>query len=311
MKHITQSLTIILLSLFLCSGSFGANKEIKKQEKRILVSLDFSEVLAQTLTQDTQIEVIRAIPENYAPDVHTNYLKKHWAEFALLAQNSDAILTASGAWPQDPLYPWGRRANIRIVPIDFSTPLDGSRAGIPLLDTAKNEGGHMGHIWNSPGNCARMADITATDLAQLFPEEAKTINNNLDRLKQELFKLRTEFELTFGQLEAFEVIGLTTDFNYLTDEFGVTVVKSVLLPEHKWTEKDIALLADEITSYEVRCVIAKWQPRKDIANAITASGAHIVVPKRFQKRTGALPAKQLIEFYRNNLTLLFQGLSSV
>lgn len=86
-----------LFSAVICHGK-GASHQI-------MVSQDFTEALAKVLTAETNITVKRAIPPSYSPDVHTAYLKKHQSEFTDIAQQAEAVLTAVGAWPDDPLYP--------------------------------------------------------------------------------------------------------------------------------------------------------------------------------------------------------------
>ncbi len=277
---------------------------------RILVSQDFTEALARSLTAGTAVEVIRVIPDNYSPDSHTTYLKKHFKTFTPVAQGATAVLTMSSSWPEDPLYPYARRANIRIVPIRIDSPMDNSRAGVPLLMLPENSRRQLRTIWYSPGNAARMIDIAASDLAQLFAGDADTINRNKDILKERLFKLRTDYEMAFSGLDAFEVVALTPDFSYLTDEFGIHVQKYFLKPEHRWQEEDVTELSETLRAFDIGCVLAKWAPQKEIAEQIETAGAKIVVPEQFHFSAGDKPTEQLVNFYTINLNLLLQGLNT-
>ncbi len=276
-------------------------------EKSILVSHDFTEVLTQALTKDTDIEVVRVIPPNYSPDVHTSYLKKHWQQFSGQVRAADSAIYASAFWPEDPLYPAARKANIRIVPIDLARPLDNSRAGIPVTTfPGSSESYHF--LWNSPGSCGRMSDILASDLTRLYPKQAQTITKNLDTLKRELFKIRTSYEVAFGELEAFEAIALTTDYIYLTDEFGINMVDFLLKPEHRWIDKDLTHLSQTIQNNDIAAVICKWQPGKDISQKIITAGAKIVVLQPFKRQDSIAAAGQIVNYYKKNLSLLLAGL---
>lgn len=270
-------------------------------DKVILVSHDFTEIVTSALVESTSIKVRRAIPENYSPEIHKNYLKKQWLKFAELSEKADSAVFVSAFWREDPLYAYSRRANIRIVPIDMAKPLDNSRAGIPVteLSGSSNE---LHYLWNSPGNCARMSDILASDLIKLYPLEAERITDNLDNLKRDLFKLRTLYEIAFGELEAFEAISFTTDFIYLTDEFGINMVNILLKPEHKWVEKDYQLLKKQIEDNDIRCIITKWEPKDEIKQVIKSTGANYLVLHHFKKKTDTPPAQQLINFYKDNLS---------
>ncbi len=297
-----------VLTLFCIITLFHSASLANTNEHTVLVSQDFTEILTKSLTAGSSIKTVRVIPASYSTDTHTNYMKKHWQAFSEQCVNADAVITTSGSWPEDPLYPWARRANIRIVPIDITTPLDHSRAGLPLLD-APDSNKQLRFVWYSPGNAARMVDIAATDLAALFPDQAKIIASNRDSLKRKLFRLRTKYEITFSQLDAFEAIGLTAEFSSLTDEFGISMVKFFLKPEYQWQEQDVQQLTNAITSSGVRCVIAKWQPDPKIAEAIQKAGACVVVPEQLKIHDSTAPEVQLLTFYETNLARLVDGLT--
>ena len=302
-------ITLLAVGILFCS-SIASQSEPSKNISTVLVSLDFTEALAKVLTADTSITVIRAIPADQSPETHTHYIKRNYHSFAAKAQNADAVLSILGAWPEDPLYPWARRANIRVIPIDIIQPMDRSRAGVPLLSNPSGEKGGLMHVWNSPGNCARMADIAAFDLTQLFPHEEATIIENLAEFKQELFRLRTQYEMKFGMLDTFEVVALTTDYLYLTDEFGIGVVDFFLKPELRWQQDDIRALAEKVISNNVEAVLCKWQPKDEIAAALMKNGTRIIIPQPFKLRGDTPAAAQLLNFYEYNLEALLNGLSS-
>ncbi|WP_187170437.1 metal ABC transporter solute-binding protein, Zn/Mn family [Salidesulfovibrio onnuriiensis] len=232
------------------------------------------------LARGTGVEVLRAVPEGYAMRGHAAYFKKHWEEFRALAARADAVLTITASWPEDPLYPWARRADIRIVQVDATRPLDGSRAGVPLME-APGTGAVSPYVWNSPGTFARMADIVAADMARLYPGEARKIEANLRELKQSLFRLRSAFETRFGMLERFEAVALTGQFVSLTDEFGLEVVEYLTAPEYRWTKRDHARLRSALRESGAKAVICAWEPRPEIAATVRECGAAVVVLQPF------------------------------
>lgn len=298
---------IVIATLLL--GSIAAHTEHYKIRGKILVSMDFTEALAKALTVNTTIKVIRVIPPGYSPDTHSYYLKKNQQSFGQHAQDGDAVISIMGAWPGDPLYPSARKANIRIVPIDIVAPLDGSQAGVALPSNGHQTDGDLFHVWNSPGNCARMADIAASDLVRLFPEAEEAINDNLTHFKKALFKIRTRYEIKFSTLQHFEAGAFTTDHLALTNEFGIQVTEFFLKPEIRWQEADFQDLEERIVFSKLPAVLCKWQPKEEIAQKIVHNGASMVILKSFKLGKKEHPAKQLLDFYATNLGLLFEGLS--
>lgn len=273
----------------------------------VLASQDATMALGRILARGTGVDVVRAIPPGYSMRGHAAYMKKHWEAFRNMAENADAVLTSTGAWPGDPLYPWARRANLRIVQVDTTRPLDGVRAGVPLM-TVPGRDTLLPFVWNTPGNFARMADITAADLQQLYPGKAEMIEGNLRELKQALFRLRSSFEARLGVVGAYEVMALTTDFAYLTDEFGLEVIQYLTRPEHRWTPKDVNALEKALKAGEVRAVLCAWQPKKEITDAIARAGAEVVIlgSFSFDERN---PLESVVRYYETNLNTLLAALS--
>ncbi|PIE58667.1 MAG: hypothetical protein CSA33_01835 [Desulfobulbus propionicus] len=306
MKHIFSSLICSTLLILSTNGVVAAAESANTTT--VLVSQDFTEALVRVLTADTACAVVRAIPSHYSPGVHAHYLKKHQTTFAPLASKADAVVSIASAWPADPLYPWARRGNIHIVHIDAVHPLDASRAGLPLLEQA---GATMAPpVWTAPGNAARMADITASDLSRLSPKDSERITSNLDAFKRALFKLRSKYESAFGMLDTFEVVALTTDYMYLTDEFGITVVQAFLKPEIQWQPTDLDLFSRTIEENDIRGVVSAWEPTQAIAERIKAKGAKVIVLKQFKLKENMQAAEQLMQFYEANLARLLNGLSN-
>ncbi len=306
MKHI--AVTITSLFLLTCTQAVAQHSN-KATDKTILVSQDFTEILVKTLVKGTPVKVVRAIPADYTPDVHTYYLKKYWERFARLAQNATAAVTVTSAWPQDPLYPWARRANIRIVHIDAIAPLDGSRAGVPLLDLSE-KAGKSPAVWNSPGNTARIADIVASDLKILFPAASAQIQANLNDVKKELFKLRTRFETAFGMADFFEVAALSLNHAYLMEEFGIVVVDSLVKPGAKVTREDLEKFVQKTGANDVHIVLSSRKPNKETADLLTSNGLTCVVLSDLSYDEKKPAQEQFLDFHEHNLEQLLKGLSA-
>lgn len=306
MKHLTA---VLISALLLLGAQAFANDQNGTRQASILVSQDFTEVLAKALTADSSIEVIRAIPADFSPDVHTYYLKKYFERFSRLAQRAYGVITVASSWPDDPLYPWARRANIRIVNIDAITPLDKSRAGVPLLDFSAQPG-KSPVVWNSPGNTARIADIVGTDLQMLFPSEREQIQANLNSLKKALFKLRSRFETAIGMADYFEVIAFSFNHAYLTEEFGIALVDSLVKPGAKVTPQEVMEVATRARAKEVQVVLCGRSPSTEINDLLVSQGLKVVVLRDFSYNAAQPAQQQLLAFHEHNLEVLVQGLTA-
>jgi ABC-type Zn uptake system ZnuABC Zn-binding protein ZnuA len=163
-------------------------------------------------------------------------------------------------------------------------------------------------VWVAPGNFARMADITATDLMRLYPDCADRIGENLRSFKQELFRLRSEYEARLAAAQWFEVLALTRDFSPLLEEFGVQTVAVMDKPEHRWTDRDVRKLERTLADNHVHVVVCVWNPRVDIASAIERAGARVLVLDSFAV-SGEPDARSVLRHYQTNLQRLLDALS--
>ncbi len=274
------------------------------QERVVLASQSVTFALGSVLVKGTPIAMVRAVPDAYSPGGHAAYFKKHWEDFQSLASSADAVLCTTGVWPDDPLYPWARRANIHVVNVDATHPLDYSRAGVP--HGAKGHGA-VSPVWVAPGNLARMADIAGADFMQLYPEHAKRIGENIRLFKQQLFRLRSEFEVWLVAAPWFRVVALTPDFAPLLEEFGVETVETLSKPENHWTAQDVERLEGVLTDNHVHVVVCAWTPRADIAEAIARAGAQVLVLKAFPGFESP-DASSVVGYYKNNLKRLLDAM---
>lgn len=271
----------------------------------VLVTQNCTEILVKILMKGTGLRVVRAIPQGYPMRGHASYFRKHWKTVQELASHADVAVSLRSAWSADPIYAWARRANIRIVHVDATRPLTEQRAGVPLLQ--QQDKTISPFVWRSPANMARMADIAGADLMEIFPEYAEGIRRNLRVCKRALFQMRSRFEEDFSMLERFELVTLTQAYDYLLDEFGLTVVKTMTTPEHKWTEKDSETLQRVLRNGDVRSVLCAWAPKQEILKVIHDSGAKAVVLSPLAIREGD-PLAQLLVWYEGNLNALYSAL---
>jgi len=305
-----RKVLILLAALCLFPACFARRPALSDSPRPVvLASQEATLALGRILVRGAAVDVVRAVPRGYSMQGHGAYFKKHWADFSVMADKADAVMTVTSAWPGDPLYSFARRANVRISQVDATRPLDGSRAGVPLMDVPGRDI-LSPFVWNSPGNFARMADIAAADFVKLYPEDADRIQKNLRALKQALFRLRSTFEARLGALDAYEVVALTSDYTYLTDEFGIEVVKYMTKPEYRWGQSDLTSLESVLNGRGVNTVLCAWQPSREIRSVIEGTGAAVVVFDAF-KFTEGDGEEAVLGLYETNLDKLLAALSGL
>lgn len=298
---------ILLLILLGCAKQPTANHQTSGMV--ILTSLEATNLLTQTLTVDTGIQTILTVPATYSMNAHARYFKKHAKNFTEQSVNAVACVTIRSIWKHDDLYPYARRANVRIVEIDSSAPIDKTQAGVKLIK--ENKSGKISpFIWRSPANLTKMADFIAKDLMALYPDQATQIDSNLKAFKRNLFKLRTKYEAKLIDLESTEVISLTQDFDYLFSEFGIEVLDRFLKQQIDWDDEDIAALEKSIRDNGIKAVICNRAPQGKIFEVIVTNGAQPVILDTLLTADGQhLPPKlRLLVFFSDNLDKIYEGL---
>ncbi|MEF2232131.1 MAG: zinc ABC transporter substrate-binding protein [Pseudodesulfovibrio sp.] len=295
---IRRLLPLLLLALLALASPARA-------EVTVLTSLEIIHALGETLARGTDLRVVNVVPEAYPLSGHEGYYRSHGREFQAAAAGADAVLTVRSVWPDDPLYPMARRANLRVVPIDAARPLDGLGAGVPQEET---EGGASPRVWRSPANLMRMAAIVSRDLARLSPSDAEAIHANLAALQSALFALRSRYEAIFLGLESVDVAVLTRDWSGLAAEFGLNVAVCELKPEGSWTGADRLRFTDRLRQRNVRAVICAFPPGEEARRAAEEAGARTVVLTRFARKGGADPSESLVRWYGDNLSRLAASL---
>jgi ABC-type Zn uptake system ZnuABC Zn-binding protein ZnuA len=298
---------IVLLTLLGCAKQPTSNHQTP--DMQILTSLEATNLLTQMLTDGTGIKTVQTVPATYSMNAHARYFKKHDKNFNEQAVTAAACVTIRSIWNRDDLYPYARRANVRIVEIDSSAPVDKTQAGVKLIKQKKS-GKISPFIWRSPANLTKMADFVAKDFMALYPDHATQIDSNLKLFKQDLFKLRTKYEAKLIDLESTEVISLTEDFDYLLSEFGIEVLDRFSKQQIDWDEADITTLENSIRRNGIKTVICNRAPQGNIFEVIVNNGAQPVILDTLltADRQDLTPKQRLLGLFSDNLDKIYEGL---
>ena len=238
--------------------------------------------LAETLTEGTGIQVVRAAPANLPHTRWASYFDGRGASALKRdAAKADAVLTLRSLWADDPLYPLSRRTNIRIVEIDAARPIDGALPGIALQAPARNAALQTvsplaAQPWLSPSNLGRMADILATDLQRLVPEARQPVGQNLAALKQRLVALTAQAEATLAAAPNVSVIVLSDRLDYLVAALNLDRVPFEQDGD-EWEQASIDQLADAVRDNDVVAVLHHASLPDAAQSAVRAASPQVAV----------------------------------
>ncbi|OVE80959.1 hypothetical protein BVY04_04440 [bacterium M21] len=205
-------------------------------------------------------------------DAHADYFATQEHLLIPLFKESGLAVSIQGAWPEDPLYPYARRHNIRIYHIDAAGRLNVGNGQVSQLNDPTAEPAKLSpYVWHSFRGAIEMADVLASDLHRINPRRTRRIQRNLDRLRKQLSTSRDEIGKRYADLDDTRLVALTGDFIYLTDEMNVWV-EAYAPPDINGT--DLVALMQE---HKVKLILAKAPMDPAIDAAVTAAGGAIVV----------------------------------
>jgi ABC-type Zn uptake system ZnuABC Zn-binding protein ZnuA len=322
MLTISPRLVVVLMALssVLPSGQAAAADGARSS---VLTGSQATYSLATALAKGTSIDVQNVPPDGRQLSIMRDYIARRMDALSPTFQAATAVISLTNALPGDPLYRFSREANIRIIDVDAAIPWSLSMPGVALTDapvsnvdwgsdTDVPQSATAPYFWLSISNAIRMGDIIAHDFSEIFPADAETIAENLDKLKHDLLELRNGYQNRLIEIGNDTVFALTGDFVYLTNDTGLYVDGYFIKQDIRWTENDLAALTRHLTESGIGVVIHKWMPSAEIQAAIEAAGATLVVldtadPGLVVDR--ALAADGLQQILRSNLEAVYQALS--
>ncbi|TWF46529.1 metal ABC transporter solute-binding protein, Zn/Mn family [Neorhizobium alkalisoli] len=243
--------------------------------------------LAATLAKGSLIVTKTVQPERLPASRLASFLAgRGKAALESAAADADAVITFRSFWPEDPLYPHARRANIRLIEIDAARPIDGRLPGIAIADptddrviydalmlTPMSPSGEAMAPWLSPTVMGRMADIIAADLCRLVPSAAASITSNCATLKQRLFAIRADIELALAGADNLTALALSPHFQYLAQDLSIELLGSITAAPNEWTPERCGKLVAWLRDHDVKVVLLDADPGDDLQDAIRNAGS--------------------------------------
>jgi len=246
------------------------------EEQRVWVAAAHPVVLglARALADGSSIEIAEAAPARLPYTRHPSYFSGRGAAgLERLASKADAVIAMRSIWPQDPLYPLARRANIRVVEIDAVQPIDGSLPGLALQpgDDVSS------YPWLDPSNMGRMADIIAADLGRLDPGADPVVARNLARIRQELVSMAAQAQADLAGVDNVSVAMLSDRLDYLVNGLGLEPALRDVRADAEWNEASVQTFVDSLRAEDVAAVLHHREPEPALRAAVEAAGVALVV----------------------------------
>lgn len=292
-------------------------------ETLVLTALPATYSVTHALAEGTSI-VVENLPERgRRMSALPNLLRQSADRYAETLARADAVVTIGKLWRDDPLFIAARSYNVRVVDIDatkpWSTTLEGisvalgPRQNAPWAEADDSPREPSVYYWLSPANGARMAEIIASDLARLEPDDRTIVEMNLAELRRELLGLKVEYELRFAELADVTVFALASEFVYLTSDMGLYVDGYFVKQDIDWTDADLAALGNYLRDNGIGVAMHKWEPDERIRAVIEAAGARLVVLDTLDAgivEDGRLMPESYLDLMRNNLESLHAALAA-
>ncbi|MCV6610394.1 MAG: metal ABC transporter substrate-binding protein [Amphritea sp.] len=173
MKKIIYSGITILLIL--------ATKIACAESIRVATTLPITQALATDLLNHSGAEVVYLPPGRLPVKRIANWLRHKSRSRINGAGPFDVLVTVESVWPGYAVFGKLRSQNVRLVAIDVAEELND-----PGLSIRRQAGQSMQYFWLAPDNLQVMAQILAKDLSRLLPVHQHLIQENLQRLKQQI-----------------------------------------------------------------------------------------------------------------------------
>ncbi|MBK4217121.1 zinc ABC transporter substrate-binding protein [Paracoccus caeni] len=247
----------------------------------VLTAHPATNALARALTKGSGIDIVAVQPDKLPASRLASYLHGRGQETVeAAAKDADAVLTLRSFWPDDPLYPAARRANIRIIEIDAAKPLDERLPGIALMDATDQDDALYAQLglepmppageetapWLSPTRLGEMAEIVAADLSRLAPEDAAQIAANLGALKHDLLAIKSQADSDLASLDSVEVVALSPQFGYFSADLGLDLRAQIIAAPREWTPERSQQITEWLQQNQIMTVLlARDMPDELIA----------------------------------------------
>lgn len=271
----------------------------RSEGKIIAVDLVPVEKILKEIVKGTDIKVINLLGTNASIDEIEEYVKKQEENIANVSLSIDAFCGIRSIWPEENLFNYLRKYNIRIVEMDLATPLDPKTSGVGIKYT---EDRPNRYIWLNFTNITKMMEIATSDLSQLFPQDSAILKKNLKEVKKNIFISKTKFEKLFSSADIMDVAAIGNTFDYILNEIGLFKTTELNDNISDRDEKDYNELLQFYKSSNRDILIHKWEPiDKRLKNIIKSNNVMLVILDVGMNPTDNRPIISVIEDNYNRI----------
>ena len=176
--------------------------------------------------------------------------------------------------------------------------LDAAIAGLALIDTTtaisriaigehgqesgtgqgdRHHDGVDPHVWLSPGNLIKMAEIMATAMSNTDPDHAADYRDNLDQTVATLQQLHHELSLELAPFKGASFYVFHPSFGYFAKEYGLHQ-EAVEISGKSPTPKQLSALIAKARGDQVRIIFVQPQFDSRSATAVARAIDGVVAP---------------------------------
>ena len=292
--------------MFLLIGTMYAENRTFKKNKKVLTSIQSVYSIVKNITKDSDIEVYSIFDSDVSMDYGKSAFDNRELDLSS-AKEAVAVVDVAKVWNNDYLYEYARRKNIRIVEIDASYSFSGNDYLSLSLLNYKN-GDRNPYVWMSFQNVIKMANIVSDDLSELFPEDGKKIEDNLEKFSQEIKKIENEYLEKTLDLSSLSVITLTENLDYLFNDLNIFFNYT---DSNEVTVKNVAEIMKRNNS---KIFISDRWIKKEIINEIEKKGGKFLVLDTFnipRELDGKMDPDGYIKGMKENMEKLVEAMQSM
>lgn len=272
---------VVLISLSLLLSSCGevAPRNPGSKIKAVATTSHIADLLKNVAGDKVEISTVMKVGSNH----HT--FEPTTSDAKLLA--TAEIIFSNGAgleyWLDDLIRSVGATApkvttsvGVRLQDLDHGTHIH------PLGDP---------HIWHSTENVKKMVANIAFGLAQFDPVNKAFYETNAKAYTVELDKLTQEIKILIDQIppQRRKLVTSHEAFGYFADQFGLTVVGTVIYASDKAepTSQQITALIDKIKTEQVPAIFTETTINPRLAEQIAKEAGVKVIPNLYSDSLGA------------------------
>lgn len=270
----------------------------------VLTAIPALKAIGDELVEGTDISIINPIGNETPINELTEKIKSESAIPDSVIASAEAVISLRSIMEEDYLFIHCRKRKIRLIEIDAASPLNPTLTSVGVI---RNNDHINPYIWLSPSAVIRSAEIIGKDLEALFPKHKEKIEANLQAFRAEIRALRSDYEMKFLSLDAFEAATMDHSFDYFLRDINLFVTMS-FPGEMEWEETHFDQFKQGLHNKSFATVIHRWEPFGDMTDLAVEANVPFTV-----LQTG-MPGMNnfdngIIGFLKMNYDALYKGLS--